>query len=78
MSRAENLLEVKPDSLSQVAVVKVASRIGRRAFLKTTASAGVGLCIAGFVPGTSQRRSAPCGGDLQFLRAQRFRTYRPR
>ena len=50
MSRAENLLEVKPDSLSQVAVVKVASRMGRRSFLKTTASASVGLCIAGFVP----------------------------
>src|SRR2546430_17470810 len=50
MSRAENLLEVKPDSLSQEAVVKVASRMGRRAFLKTTAFTGVGLCIAGFVP----------------------------
>ena len=50
MSRAENLLEVKPDSLSQEAVVKVASRMGRRSFLKTTASASVGLCIAGFVP----------------------------
>ncbi len=50
MSRAENLLEVKPDSLSQEAVVKGASRMGRRSFLKTTASAGVGLCIAGFVP----------------------------
>src|SRR5438445_2832833 len=50
MSGAENLLEVKPDSLSQEAVVKVASRMGRRSFLKTTASASVGLCIAGFVP----------------------------
>src|SRR2546429_9481319 len=50
MSRAENLLEVKPDSLSQEAVVKVASRMGRRSFLKTTASASVGLCIAGSVP----------------------------
>ena len=33
MSRAENLLEVKPDSLSQEAVVKVASRMGRRLHL---------------------------------------------
>ena len=66
MSRAENLLEPKPDSLSQEAVVKVASRMGRRSFLKTTAAASVGLCIAGFVPellSAAARGAAPVDVD---------------
>jgi isoquinoline 1-oxidoreductase beta subunit len=50
MSHAEDLLEVKSDLLLQEAVSNAASRLGRRSFLKTTASAGAGLCIAGFVP----------------------------
>jgi isoquinoline 1-oxidoreductase beta subunit len=50
MSHAEDLLEVKPDLLLQEAVGNAVSRLGRRSFLKTTASAGAGLCIAGFVP----------------------------
>ena len=50
MSRAEDLREVKSDLLLPEAVSKAASRMGRRSFLKTTASASAGLCIAGFVP----------------------------
>ena len=50
MSRAEDLRKVKSDLLLPEAVSKAASRMGRRSFLKTTASASAGLCIAGFVP----------------------------
>src|SRR5947209_4962031 len=50
MKHADDLFEVKSDLLLQEVVSKAASRMGRRSFLKKTASAGVGLCIAGFVP----------------------------
>jgi isoquinoline 1-oxidoreductase subunit beta len=50
MSRPDDLREVNSDLHLQEAVSKAASRMARRSFLKTTAAAGAGLCIAGFVP----------------------------
>jgi hypothetical protein len=38
------------NSLLEDAVSKTPSPMGRRSFLKATASASAGLCIAGFIP----------------------------
>ena len=63
--------KLRLDSLLQQAASEAASRFGRRTFLRTTAGATGGLCIAGFVPEFLSKSAiskpadaAPATGDV--------------
>ena len=58
--------KLRVDALLQQAASEAASRFSRRTFLKTTAVATSGLCIAGFVPAfiSKSANAAPASGDV--------------
>jgi isoquinoline 1-oxidoreductase beta subunit len=72
MNRPADPRQVHPDLHLLEAVGKAASRTARRSFLKTTAAAGAGLCIAGFVPELLTAAARRDAADAKFFAPNAF------